>query len=177
MVRTTAPLKRGTRNRSLRSRAVRNGFRVLCRCVTTKELSKKLVREWLEKWRFAGQADGAVHAQAVAEFFWAPREHQSHSLGIFRDELLGQCLDVINLEETFQDEVLSVFHATTLTFAMTGCVKLIEGSSGHGYCTLQQQVQLQLQQQTPPPQGMRAAGGPQGPLTRQQRRAIAREKQ
>jgi hypothetical protein len=116
---------------------------LLQQCETAADLSKKLVREWLEQYMFAGQQDGAKRAEEIATFLGTHETHQSHAMGVFREKLRELGVTIDDLEKTNQNEALSVFHATMLTFATTPCVKLIENSQGRGYFTMQQQ-QLQV---------------------------------
>jgi hypothetical protein len=148
---------------------------LLQQCEAAAALSKKLVSEWLAQYMFRGAADATQKGLEVAEFFGAPETHQSHSMGIFREQLREKGLTIDDLEGTFQDEILSVFHATTLTTTFTPCVKLVENSDGRGYFTMmQQQLSLPMQLVPQPPTPQQQA--PQQPLSRQQRRALQRRK-
>ncbi len=84
---------------------------------------------------FAGNEHAAQWADEAAEFFGTHKTHQSHGVGIFRDRLRQLHLTVDNLEDTLQDEVLSVFHSTIITFQTSTCVKLVENNDGRGMYT------------------------------------------
>ena len=74
-------------------------------------LAERLVAEWLEAYMFAGRSDRDVLASDVAHWFNDHQIHQSHGLGIGRDQARDQGVVVDDLEddEEVQDLVLSVF--------------------------------------------------------------------
>jgi serine dehydrogenase proteinase len=129
-------------------------------CETSDVLARQLVAEWTSKWTFTGRADAAEKAEAVAAFFADDESHLSHSRAITRDQLrdAGLELNIIDLEDdpALQDAVLSVHHATMITF-MGGAAKIIENNLGRAYVQSVPFVgPLQLQVPTmpvPPPVG------------------------
>jgi hypothetical protein len=64
---------------------------------------------------------------------------------IGREKLRVHGLKVIDLEanKNVQDLVLSVFHATRLTFSSTPCVKIIENNRGKAFLKLSGSVGIQ----------------------------------
>jgi hypothetical protein len=124
-------------------------------CETAHALSKELVRDWLKAYMFAGELDPARKAERVARFFGDFKQHKSHSAGIFRDvaKSKGLIVDDLEADQNLQDAVLSLFHATMLTFNFSPCIKLIENNLGRGFYVLGQQVLMQqLMPQMRPPQ-------------------------
>ncbi len=123
---------------------------LIASCESAEELSRKLVAEWLEKFMFRGQADAGLKAKSTADWFGTFGNHLSHSLGITRDEARAHGVNIVNLESTLQDEVLSVHHATLHTFSGPA-VKIIENHLGHTYAKIQQQFAMPMQVPIPSP--------------------------
>ncbi len=124
-------------------------------CETAHALSKGLVRDWLKTYMFADHPKPARKAEGVAKFFGDFKQHKSHGVGIFRDiaKSKGLVVDDLEADQKLQDAVLSVFHATMLTFNLTACIKLIENNIDHGFYVLAQPVfTQQLMAQPQPPQ-------------------------
>lgn len=123
-------------------------------CETANALSKGLVRDWLKAYMFAGQPNPARKAERVAKFFGDFKQHKSHGVGIFRDvaKSKGLVIDDLETDQNLQDAVLSVFHATMLTFNFSPCIKLIENNLGRGFYVLGQQVFMQQLMPQPQPQ-------------------------
>lgn len=114
---------------------------LIAQCSDAEELSKRLVKEWLERYMFAGDQQADTKAQAIADYFGAYSLHRSHSLGIFRDNARNQGLKVDDLEadQVLQDLVLSVHHATMHTLAGPA-VKIVENNLGRAYVRMAQQI-------------------------------------
>jgi hypothetical protein len=93
----------------------------------------------------------------VAAYFADYGMHQSHSLGIFRDDVERQGLNVTSLEDdpALQDAVLSVHHAALHTFGGPA-VKLIENHLGRTFAKVRQQIAIQVPAQfaVPGPGGL-----------------------
>lgn len=123
---------------------------LLQQCQTATELSKGLVDDWLQQYMLKDDAHKVEKAARISEFLGTHRTHQSHGVGIFREKLRDLGLTIDDLEDELQDEVLSVFHATMITFGATACVKLIENNLGRGYYNVMPMPQIVAQQQTPP---------------------------
>lgn len=104
-------------------------------CKTTMELSQKKVESWLEKYMFGGEIDAGSKAASISEWLASATEHKSHGRPIGYDLCVEKGLKVRRLEDDqkFQDAVLSVFHATAVTFEITNCIKIIESHKGRGY--------------------------------------------
>lgn len=113
-------------------------------CSDAEALGKKMVKEWLYEYMFAGDVDAEVKAQAAADFFADDTQHGSHSLGIDRDKLkaLGLVIEDLEDDPALQDAVLSVHHAVMHTLSMSQAVKIMENHKGRLFCKMQQQVQV-----------------------------------
>lgn len=110
--------------------------------------------EWLRSWMLApfGRKQAARKARTIARKLADHSKFKSHGRPIHRDAAQGMGLVVDNLEtdQTFQDLVLTVYHATMHTFGATAAAKIIENHVGSAFVKSQiiQNVQLQL---TPAP--------------------------
>lgn len=115
-----------------------NGFLDLC--TKTIEISKAKVAEWLDAYMFK---DKTKKGQEIAEWLGDFNEHKTHGRPInyklARDK--GLRISLLEDDQTLQDKVLSVYHATLVTFDVAPCVKIIENHLGKGsYIVLQQQI-------------------------------------
>lgn len=110
-----------------------NGFLDLCK--KTIELSKSKVAEWLDSYMFK---EGDKKGQEIAEWLGDFNSHKTHGRPINYQLALEKGLRITLLEEDqeLQDKVLSVFHATLVTFDCTACVKIIENHNGNGSYSL-----------------------------------------
>ena len=93
---------------------------------------QSLVRGWLEEYMFSRQDDSAALANAVAAHFGG-NQHGSHGRRIDRDEARRQRLEVIDLEDDqgLQEEVLTLYHLSTIAFEMGPATKSVISSNGH----------------------------------------------
>ncbi len=108
---------------------------LLERCEQALDMSKDLVRVWLETHMFEEDSKRADKATRISEWLADHKHFKSHSRHISRDKLEDQQLKILSLEsdETLQDLSLSVFHATTHTFASTPVVKIVESHTGRAF--------------------------------------------
>ena len=90
-----------------------------------------LVRDWLEQYMFAERDDPASQAKDVAAHFGG-NQHGSHGRRINRDEAKQQHLEVIDLEDdqNLQEEVLTLYHLSTIAFEMGPAAKSVVSSNG-----------------------------------------------
>jgi len=111
-----------------------HGFLTLCQ--TTLDLAKDKVAGWLDTYMFA-QTQAPKPGRAIADWLGDAKEHKTHGRPISADLAASKGLKIQNLEDdqTLQDLVLSVFHASIVTFQVTNCVKMIEGHHGRGLYT------------------------------------------
>ena len=128
---------------------------LLIECKNAINLSRQLVKEWLKSYMFNGQKRASHKASIVARTLAAHTVHMSHGRHLDRDycRSLGLAVDDLEQDQTLQDLVLSVFHATTITFDGSPAVKIIENQSGKAFIKMAQgRVIVQRQVETPPAQ-------------------------
>ena len=111
------------------------GPSLLVQCETALELSRELVRTWLENYMFKGDRDGKMKAEKIASWLADHQHFKSHSRHIPRTDLQRQEIKIKNLEddETLQDLSLSVFHAATHAFVGTPSAKIVENHTGRAF--------------------------------------------
>lgn len=132
------------------------GPALLQQCEDAEKLARRLGREWLEAYMFAGQPDAPAKAESATKYFADYSSHHSHALGIDRDQARAQGLVIRDLEsdQDLQDAVLSVHHATVHTFSGS-VVKIIENHMGRAFVQIQQPVIQQLPGAAAPPSAIR----------------------
>lgn len=108
---------------------------LLVSCRNARELSEQLVSEWLKAWMFKEVDGGEQKAAEIADWLSSHKEFKDHGRPISREEAISHGLVVEPLErnQDVQDAVLSAFHATAHTFAMTSCAKIIENHAGRSF--------------------------------------------
>jgi hypothetical protein len=104
-------------------------------CRTTITLSTEKVATWLKTYMFKLDADAANKANTIATWLGDARIHKTHGHPINYDEALAHGLRVERLEDDqqLQDKVLTVYHAISVTFRVTQCVKAVENHNGKGW--------------------------------------------
>ena len=138
------------------------GPALLKQCENALALSEELVSEWLARWMFTGRPDAEQTARSIASQLRDHASFKSHGRHITRERAEGMGLNILPLEadQQFQDLALSVFHATTHTFAATRCVKIIENHMGKAFVKLQQVIEVPVMApQAPQQQGPVAPPG------------------
>lgn len=102
-------------------------------CEQTIALSKEKVESWLAQYMFQGGQPDKAHD--IAEWLGNFGEHRTHGRPIGYDLAHEKGLNVSRLEDDqgLQEAVLSVFHATMVTFQSTNCLKIIENHRGKGH--------------------------------------------
>lgn len=118
---------------------------LLVSCQNASDLGEELVREWLATYMFRDDRKKKSKARAAAKWLSTHSNFKSHGRSISRDSLQDKGLNITALEAdpAAQDLFLSVFHATSHTFNLTGAVKIIENHLGKAYLKLLQEVILQ----------------------------------
>lgn len=108
---------------------------LLVQCESALEMSRELVKAWLESYMFAHVDDPSEKAQSVSDWLASHDNFKSHARHIPRAEIENREMAVTRLEtdQSLQDLVLSVFHATTHTFAGTPAVKIVENHLGRAF--------------------------------------------
>ena len=107
-----------------------------------------LVEDWLQKYMFREREDPAAAASAVATHFGG-NQHGSHGRRIDRNEAKQQSLEVVDLEDDqdLQEEVLTLYHLSTIAFEMGPAVKSVTSSNGRLWI---KNMQMEVVVQTPP---------------------------
>lgn len=108
---------------------------LLVQCESALDMSKELVKTWLKMYMFKDVADRVKRAESISKWLADHGHFKSHSRHISRDEVARRGLAVAYLEQdpTLQDLALSVFHATTHTFAGTSAAKIVESHTGRAF--------------------------------------------
>ena len=108
---------------------------LLVQCELALDMSRELVKTWLETYMFAGREDRSNIAESVSKWLAGHGNFKSHSRHIPRTEIEERQLTVFHLEDdqVLQDLALSVFHATTHTFAGTSAAKIVENHTGRAF--------------------------------------------
>src|ERR1019366_7024992 len=114
------------------------GFLNLCQ--QTIDLSKEKVEKWLAQYMFKGK--DADKAKQIADWLGNFEEHRTHGRPIGYDLAHEKGLNVTRLEDDqkLQEAVLSVFHATMVTFLSTQCLKIVENQNGKGHYVVAQLI-------------------------------------
>ena len=110
-----------------------------------------LVQDWLQKYMFSGVSGREALAEAVAKHFGGS-QHGSHGRRIGRDEARHQRLNIIDLEDNqrLQEEVLTLYHLSTIAFEMGPATKSVISSNGRLWIkNTQMEVMVQQGPQTP----------------------------
>ena len=109
-------------------------FGILTMCDTTNKLSKEKAETWLSSYMFQSEQDGKEKAKNIAEWLGNFQNHKTHGHPISITEAINHGLKVTPLESDseLQELVLSLFHATMITFSMTPCIKMLENQNGVG---------------------------------------------
>lgn len=134
------------------------GPALIQQCEAAEALALRLVQEWLEQYMFAGATDAPQKAEDIAGYFADYEIHQSHALGIDREQARDQNVVIEDLEsdQALQDAVLSVHHAAMHTLGGPA-VKIVENHLGRAFVKLAQQLVFQVPMMGQP-------GAPAGPL-------------
>jgi hypothetical protein len=111
---------------------------ILQMCTNTMELAVTKVASWLSSFMFQGEDDGAEKAARIAAWLGNASEHKTHGrpLGIAALKRAGLKVSALEDDGALQELLLSVFHATAVTFDFTNCVKIVENHQGKGWFTV-----------------------------------------
>ena len=151
-------------------------------CHQQVKLSMEVVTKWLTKYMLRhddmgiSEGERAAKAEKIAEWFGSEEAYdrfRTHGRPIRYAELQSVGMRVRRLEDdaALQDAVLSFLHANEITFNGPAG-KIIENHVGRRWVIVEQTIALQAA--IPP--GQRPPPGQQPPLSRQQRRALERQR-
>ena len=101
-------------------------------CKQAIEWSEEMVKQWLENNMCKGEED---RVKRIVETFSNHTEQKSHARHISKRECKKIGLNITELEvnQNFQDAVLTTHHAFMHTFSNTLCIKIIENHDGIAY--------------------------------------------
>lgn len=104
-------------------------------CENATELSQTLVGEWLFKYMFEGDSSKEQLAKDIANWLSDHSQFMTHGRPLEMNLLSSKGLNIEVLEDdqNLQDAVLSLLHATTLSFEGTSAVKIIENNIGKAH--------------------------------------------
>ncbi len=104
-------------------------------CQNTIDLSIDKVTEWLNRYMFKDIQDREKKGREIAEWLGKASEHKTHGrpLGLSQVKEKGLIIEDLELDQNFQEKVLSVFHATMATLEITNCMKFVENHNGKGW--------------------------------------------
>ena len=108
---------------------------LLVQCESALDMSRDLVKTWLETYMFKWRDARREKAEEISGWLSEHEHFKSHSRHIPRAEVERRQLEVVRLEgdPVLQDLALSVFHAATHTFASTPAVKIVENHTGRAF--------------------------------------------
>lgn len=111
------------------------------KCEDTIKLAKTMVESWLAVHMFQGVNSNT--ANSIASWLSDASQHLTHGRPINLDTATskGMIINPLEADQTLQDLVLSIFHATMTTFDVTPCVKLIENQDGKGWYNISNHAQ------------------------------------
>jgi len=152
---------------------------LLTQCEDSRALAVRMVSNWLQRYMFAGEADGLQKAETVANWFADYDNFRSHQRRVGRNEArnTGIVIDDLESDSNLQDAVLSVHHATMHTLSMTRSVKIIENHLGRAWVHSFGEIVIPVQPGRPPSSPPSVSPTPNPPpLSRAERRRRARER-
>lgn len=108
---------------------------LLTQCEDSQRLASNMVSDWLRRYMLAGRADAEMQAREIADWFADYEGFRSHSrrVGIEQARSLGLKVSSLEGDDTLQDLVLSIHHATMHTFSGTPANKIIENHHGRAW--------------------------------------------
>lgn len=115
---------------------------ILNLCTQVTRLSEFKVATWLGQYMLRGDHQ---KAREIASWLANFDEHKTHGRPIGIDLARSKGLVVVPLEDDqqLQESVLSIFHATMVTFQATGCLKIIENHLAKGHYVVMEMVPQQ----------------------------------
>ena len=142
------------------------GPALLVQCRNAIDLSQELVKQWLKTYMLSGSKYASRDARRIARALADHRLFKSHARHLDRDKVrnlsgsVGLVVVDLELDQTLQDLVLSVYHSSMLVFGSTLTAKIIENQMGKAFIKT-----MQLPIMSPPnPTGPPAAPAPSKPL-------------
>ncbi len=127
------------------------GPALLVQCDNAIQLSQELVTTWLHNYMFGGLSPNP--SKSIADKLSSHGDFKSHSrhISLVAAQEMGLRIEVLENDHRFQENVLSVFHATMHTFSATPAVKIIENHLGRAFIKMQQQIVIPQPTPSRPP--------------------------
>ena len=102
------------------------------------DMSKQLVKTWLESYMYKDEEDGIDKAKRLSDWLADHKTFKSHNRHLSRDRLIekGLKINLLETDDVLQDLTLSVFHATIHTFTATPAAKIVENHNGRAFIKL-----------------------------------------
>ncbi|MDP9001204.1 MAG: serine protease [Myxococcota bacterium] len=127
------------------------GPALIVQCQLHQQLAETLVADWLARFMFGGDQTLAAKATQIAKDLSNHAQFKSHNRFVSKDEAkrLGLLIEDLEADQSLQDAVLSVFHATTHTFSATPAAKIIENHQGKAFIKAQGPQLVMLPQGAP----------------------------
>ena len=93
---------------------------------------------------FHGEPNATTLAQSIVDTLGSHAATYTHSRHIYKERAKDLGLRIVSLEDDpdLQDAVLSVHHATMITFEQTPMFKIIENQKGSSYISAHQSLLL-----------------------------------
>lgn len=129
------------------------GPSLLAECDNHIELAKELVRTWLEKYMFAGDADGSTKSRIIADYLADHKNFLSHGRRLGMGKLIDLGVNILNMntQPALRDAVWDLYLATSITFLNSGAYKSFENSNNEA---LIRQIQMQFKGNVNQPQSL-----------------------
>lgn len=137
------------------------GPALLVQCRNAIELSQELVKQWLKTYMLSDTKYPSRNALRIARALADHRLFKSHARHLDRDKVrnlsgsVGLVVVDLELDQTLQDLVLSVYHSSMLVFGSTPTAKIIENQMGKAF--IKTMLQLPIM---PTPYATRPPGTP-----------------
>ena len=141
------------------------GPALLVQCRNAIDLSQELVNQWLKTYMLSRSKYASRDARRIARALADHRLFKSHARHLDRDKVrnlsgsVGLVVVDLELDQTLQDLVLSVYHSSMLVFGSTLTAKIIENQMGKAFIKTMQLPIMPTPYATGPP----AAPGPSRP--------------
>jgi ATP-dependent protease ClpP protease subunit len=135
---------------------------LLVQCRNAIDLSKALVSEWLRKYMFVGTPRASYRAANVARYLSTHKNFKTHGRHLDKElaRSIGLVVDDLEADQTFQDLVLTIYHACSHTFSATGTTKIVENHQGKAFI---KRIGTPVVRLAPSPAQAPAAPTPPGP--------------
>lgn len=103
-------------------------------CQKAIDLSEQLVQNWLETGMFSGESNGQEKAALIVSELGSHSKTKMHSRHIHVDEARTMGLKILTLEgdldQEYQDLVLTIHHTFMHTFAPSTAVRIVKNHNG-----------------------------------------------